>query len=162
MSCLQCNSCLSLSQMIQRQLVDAAVDMHAKGVFHRDIKLQNVLVTSDSCGPRVRIIDFGCGTFSTEDTYHSFCGTISTPTTTTICHSLQFWISCHFCLLPQVPRLTSHQSGLTVGSTGPSPPLFGSWAHSSFLCWKDISLLPPRPLLTTRFKSTARAPQARS
>lgn len=142
--------------------MDAAVDMHAKGVFHRDIKLENVLVTSDSGGPRVRIIDFGCGSFSTENTYHSGCGTTSAPTTTTtICQSLQLWFSRLFCLLPQVPLLTSHQSGLIMGSTGPSPPLFGSWAHSSFLCWEDISLLPLRPLLRTRFKSTVPSPEAR-
>lgn len=48
-----------------------------------------------------------------------------------------------------------------MGSTGPSPPLFGSWAHSSFLCWEDISLLPLRPLLRTRFKSTVPSPEAR-
>ncbi|XP_041804835.1 serine/threonine-protein kinase pim-1-like [Chelmon rostratus] len=63
------------AKMILRQLVDAAVDMHSKGVFHRDIKLQNVLVQLDSDVPRVRIIDFGCSSFSTEDTYTSICGT---------------------------------------------------------------------------------------
>lgn len=62
--------------MILRQLVDAAIDMHAKGVFHRDIKLQNVLVQFDSGVPRVRLIDFGCGSFSTEMSYTSFRGMI--------------------------------------------------------------------------------------
>lgn len=36
--------CLSLSQFILKQLVDMAIDMHAKGFFHRDIKLENALV----------------------------------------------------------------------------------------------------------------------
>ncbi|XP_070774975.1 serine/threonine-protein kinase pim-1-like [Enoplosus armatus] len=63
------------AKMILRQLVDAAIDMHAKGVFHRDIKLQNVLIQFDSGVPRVRVIDFGCGSFSTETSYYSFCGT---------------------------------------------------------------------------------------
>uniref|UniRef100_A0A8C4IDC4 non-specific serine/threonine protein kinase n=1 Tax=Dicentrarchus labrax TaxID=13489 RepID=A0A8C4IDC4_DICLA len=61
--------------MILRQLVDAAIHMHSKGVFHRDIKLKNVLVQLDSGLPRVRIIDFGCASFSTETSFSSFCGT---------------------------------------------------------------------------------------
>eukprot|EP00064_Thunnus_orientalis_P025527 superscaffoldBa00013119_g25912 len=62
--------------MILRQLVDAAIDMHAKGVFHRDIKLENTLIQRSSTGaPRLRVIDFGCGSFSTKTSFHSFCGT---------------------------------------------------------------------------------------
>ncbi|XP_070830234.1 serine/threonine-protein kinase pim-2-like [Chaetodon trifascialis] len=63
------------AKFILRQLVDAAIDMHSKGIFHRDIKLQNVLVQLDSGLPRVRIIDFGCASFSSEMTFTSFCGT---------------------------------------------------------------------------------------
>nr|XP_046264019.1 serine/threonine-protein kinase pim-2-like [Scatophagus argus] len=63
------------AKMILRQLVDAAIDMHSKGVFHRDIKLQNVLVQLNGGEPKVRIIDFGCGSFSTEASYRTFCGT---------------------------------------------------------------------------------------
>lgn len=63
--------------MILKQLVNVAIDLHSKGVFHRDIKLENVLVELDSGSPRVRIIDFGCGCFFTEESYHSNCGMIS-------------------------------------------------------------------------------------
>ncbi|XP_035533780.1 serine/threonine-protein kinase pim-2-like [Morone saxatilis] len=63
------------AKMILRQLVDAAIHMHSKGVFHRDIKLKNVLVQLDSGLPRVWIIDFGCASFSTETSFSSFCGT---------------------------------------------------------------------------------------
>ncbi|XP_076601138.1 serine/threonine-protein kinase pim-2-like [Chaetodon auriga] len=63
------------AKIILKQLVDAAMDMHSKGVFHRDIKLQNVLVQLDSDVPRVRIIDFGCACFSSEMTFTSLCGT---------------------------------------------------------------------------------------
>ncbi|XP_041811932.1 serine/threonine-protein kinase pim-2-like [Chelmon rostratus] len=63
------------AKMILRQLVDAAIDMHSKGVFHRDIKLRNVLVQFESDVLRVRIIDFGCGSFSTEAAFTSLCGT---------------------------------------------------------------------------------------
>lgn len=46
-----------------KQLVEAAIKMHSEGVFHRDIKSENVLVETESDVPRVRLIDFGCGCF---------------------------------------------------------------------------------------------------
>ncbi|CAK6952115.1 serine/threonine-protein kinase pim-2-like [Scomber scombrus] len=64
------------AKMILKQMVDAAADMHAKGVFHRDIKLANTLIQQTPTGvPRVRVIDFGCGSFSTEMPLRSFWGT---------------------------------------------------------------------------------------
>ncbi|XP_055004244.1 serine/threonine-protein kinase pim-3-like [Boleophthalmus pectinirostris] len=44
-----------------RQVVNALVDLHSKGVFHRDIKMGNLLVQATESGPRIRVIDFGCG-----------------------------------------------------------------------------------------------------
>ena len=63
--------------MILKQMVDAAADMHTKGVFHRDIKLANTLIQQTPTGvPRVRVIDFGCGSFTTEMPLRSFSGMI--------------------------------------------------------------------------------------
>ncbi|XP_061620747.1 uncharacterized protein LOC133473200 isoform X2 [Phyllopteryx taeniolatus] len=42
---------------ILKQLVDAAVTMDAANVFHRDIKMENVLIDTSSDFPRVWIID---------------------------------------------------------------------------------------------------------
>ncbi|CAJ1071684.1 serine/threonine-protein kinase pim-2-like [Xyrichtys novacula] len=64
------------AKMIFKQMVDAAIDTHAKGVFHRDIKLENVLVQFKAGELRVRLIDFGCGSFSDEKSYNSFRGTV--------------------------------------------------------------------------------------
>ncbi|KAM7408103.1 hypothetical protein PAMA_001996 [Pampus argenteus] len=64
------------AKMILRQLVDAAIDMHAKGVFHRDIKIENTLIQRSVTGAlRLRVIDFGCGTFSSKMPFTSFWGT---------------------------------------------------------------------------------------
>lgn len=46
-----------------RQLVDAAIYMHSVGVFHRDIKCDNILIEEgkELNNIRVRVIDFGSG-----------------------------------------------------------------------------------------------------
>ena len=67
---------LSLFQIIIKQLVEAAIEMHSKGVFHRDIKPDNVLIQDTSDGPRVRIIDFGCSCLVRNQPCSSFSGTV--------------------------------------------------------------------------------------
>ncbi|XP_077590647.1 uncharacterized protein LOC144208592 [Stigmatopora nigra] len=62
---------------IMRQLVDAAIKMHAVNVFHRDLKPGNVLLEVTYGVPRVRVIDFGCSCFVTEEPYHDYTGTLS-------------------------------------------------------------------------------------
>ncbi|XP_034546095.1 serine/threonine-protein kinase pim-1-like [Notolabrus celidotus] len=62
-------------KVIGKQLVDALIEIHSRGVFHRDIKMENILIETGSDVPRVRIIDFGCGTFVTEEAYTSGPGT---------------------------------------------------------------------------------------
>ncbi|XP_066506166.1 serine/threonine-protein kinase pim-2-like [Hoplias malabaricus] len=60
---------------ILKQLVQAMIDIHSKGVVHRDIKLDNILIQSVPEGLRLWILDFGCGSFLTEDPYSDFGGT---------------------------------------------------------------------------------------
>ncbi|XP_053187131.1 serine/threonine-protein kinase pim-3-like, partial [Scomber japonicus] len=62
---------------LQRQLVNAALEMHSKGVFHRDIKLDNVLIETGSDVPRLRFIDFGCGTTEIDAVHTVEQGTLS-------------------------------------------------------------------------------------
>ncbi|XP_019734797.1 serine/threonine-protein kinase pim-1-like [Hippocampus comes] len=62
---------------IMRQLVDAAIKMHAVNVFHRDLKPGNILLEATYGVPRVRVIDFGCSCFVTEEPYHDYTGTLS-------------------------------------------------------------------------------------
>lgn len=65
---------LFLPQIIAKQLVHALMEIESKGVFHRDIKLENILIETGSPVPRVRIIDFGCGTHLSEGFYTSAQG----------------------------------------------------------------------------------------
>ncbi|XP_069366591.1 serine/threonine-protein kinase pim-2-like [Paralichthys olivaceus] len=64
------------AKIIMKQLVNAAIDMRAKGVFHRDIKSENILIETCSNGLRVRLIDFGCGRIHKKNSlYNKFAGT---------------------------------------------------------------------------------------
>ncbi|XP_034451506.1 serine/threonine-protein kinase pim-2-like [Hippoglossus hippoglossus] len=65
-----------VAKIIMKQLVDAAIDMQAKGIFHRDIKAENILIESSSDGLRVHFIDFGCGCIRKKNCiYRQFTGT---------------------------------------------------------------------------------------
>ncbi|XP_072320742.1 serine/threonine-protein kinase pim-2-like [Eucyclogobius newberryi] len=56
---------------VMQQVVEALVDLHSKKVFHRDIKLENLLVQTTESGPRIRIIDFGCSCVVQSQTFQS-------------------------------------------------------------------------------------------
>ncbi|XP_034021407.1 serine/threonine-protein kinase pim-3-like [Thalassophryne amazonica] len=60
---------------IMHQLVKAAVELHRNGVFHRDIKDENVLLDWSDGELQARFIDFGCGTRAMEGHYDRFKGT---------------------------------------------------------------------------------------
>ncbi|KAK2859670.1 hypothetical protein Q5P01_004290 [Channa striata] len=62
-------------KIIMKQLVEAAVHIHSQGVFHRDIKLENVLIQTTVDGLQVRVIDFGCGCLSNMGPFRKFAGT---------------------------------------------------------------------------------------
>ncbi|XP_019734804.1 serine/threonine-protein kinase pim-2-like [Hippocampus comes] len=61
---------------IMKQLVDAAIKMHAVNVFHRDLKQKNILLEATFSLPRVRLIDFGCSCFVNEEPYREYAGTL--------------------------------------------------------------------------------------
>ncbi len=78
-----------------KQLVDATINMHSLGVFHRDIKHKNVLIETKSAVPRVRVIDFGCCCFLKKEPYHLFSGTTSSfcSCSLAIFRSLNWWLT---------------------------------------------------------------------
>ncbi|XP_071362012.1 serine/threonine-protein kinase pim-2-like isoform X2 [Trachinotus anak] len=63
------------AKIMMQQLVEAAIELHSKQVFHRDIKLENIIVETGPDVPRARVADFSCGCFARKGHYHLFSGT---------------------------------------------------------------------------------------
>ncbi|ROK23440.1 Serine/threonine-protein kinase pim-2 [Anabarilius grahami] len=63
-----------IARHVMRQVVEAANSCCSRGVFHRDIKEENILVNTDTLD--VTLIDFGCGDLLYETVYHTFSATL--------------------------------------------------------------------------------------
>ncbi|KAA0719405.1 Serine/threonine-protein kinase pim-2 [Triplophysa tibetana] len=63
----------NVAQIILRQATEAAEICCQRGVFHRDIKLENLLINPITL--EVKIIDFGCGELYKGSAYRDYNGT---------------------------------------------------------------------------------------
>ncbi|KAG1945792.1 uncharacterized protein LOC120486501 [Pimephales promelas] len=63
----------SIAKVIMCQATLAAQMCCRRGVLHRDVKLENLLINPDSLD--VKLIDFGCGEILSDEGYTSFAGT---------------------------------------------------------------------------------------
>ncbi|XP_019219573.1 serine/threonine-protein kinase pim-2 isoform X2 [Oreochromis niloticus] len=75
-----------MAKVILKQLVAGALEFEDKNIFHRDIKVENVLIETSSDVPRVWLIDFGLSCFVQEDSFKVFHGTVA--------HAPPEWYSC--------------------------------------------------------------------
>ncbi|RXN02488.1 serine threonine- kinase pim-3-like protein [Labeo rohita] len=71
------NGCLDESQAkkVLMQLINALKHCESRGVFHRDVKPQNLLICTDS--NEIKLLDFGCGHLLKDSEYKEFAGTLS-------------------------------------------------------------------------------------
>lgn len=63
----------SESKKILLQIIDSLEHCQNRSVFHRDVKLENILVVPTTL--QTTLIDFGCGAFSKEEDFTDFAGT---------------------------------------------------------------------------------------
>lgn len=61
------------SQKIMLQIIDSIEHCQNRAVFHRDVKLENILIVPTNL--QTTLIDFGCGAFAKEDEFNDFAGT---------------------------------------------------------------------------------------
>lgn len=61
------------ARIIFKQVIKSVQACHAKGVCHRDVKDENILLNSKTM--QVKLIDFGCGTRLRDANYTEFAGT---------------------------------------------------------------------------------------
>ncbi|XP_073781615.1 uncharacterized protein isoform X1 [Danio rerio] len=61
------------ARLIMWQVIFAAQTCCRRKVFHRDIKMENILINPDTL--EIKLIDFGCGEILTDAPYTSFAGT---------------------------------------------------------------------------------------
>lgn len=67
-----------MAKIIMEQVIQAAQHCRVRGVFHRDIKEENILINPDTL--KVWLIDFGCGDLHKDTTYDEHCGTRTSET----------------------------------------------------------------------------------
>ncbi|KAJ8009508.1 hypothetical protein DPEC_G00089610 [Dallia pectoralis] len=67
-------------RVIMQQVVVAVQLCHNRGVLHRDIKLENLLVNTDTMN--VKLNDFGCGALLRDECYQEFAGEYQGPEAT--------------------------------------------------------------------------------
>ncbi|XP_067260193.1 serine/threonine-protein kinase pim-3-like [Chanodichthys erythropterus] len=70
------NGCLdeSLAKKVLVQLITALKHCESRGVLHRDVKPQNLLISTVSHD--IKLLDFGCGDLLKDSAYTSFAGTL--------------------------------------------------------------------------------------
>ncbi|XP_026128406.1 serine/threonine-protein kinase pim-3-like isoform X1 [Carassius auratus] len=64
----------SLAKKVLLQLITALKHCESRGVLHRDVKPENLLISTDSHD--IKLLDFGCGDLLKDSAYKHFAGTL--------------------------------------------------------------------------------------
>lgn len=149
--CLQGKVPEAQARTIMQQVVQALRHCHDRGVFHRDIKLDNVLLNTQTF--EVKLIDFGYGYVRKDTPYTEFGGNCASGMRRFYRNS----VLDYFCDLAdetlslssiQPLQFSSHCRGPLQMRTRRNLSQSGIWAYSYLACQVDKDLLF---LVTTRF-----------
>ena len=67
---------------IIKQTLSAIKHIHKRGICHRDLKLENIMLTSTACSskdPFIKVIDFGLSKYFKQDDCHLMVSKTGTP-----------------------------------------------------------------------------------
>ena len=64
----------AVARRFLRQVLETVIACHERGVIHRDIKDENILVNVVASVPEIQLIDFGSGAHISSDVYTDFDG----------------------------------------------------------------------------------------
>lgn len=68
---------LSLTLPLMKQMAQAVLDVHSRDLVHRDVKIENYLITSGSDGQSIKLTDFGMCSGDNEDDLARLRGTFA-------------------------------------------------------------------------------------
>ncbi|XP_052420611.1 serine/threonine-protein kinase pim-3-like [Carassius gibelio] len=73
----------SLAKKVLLQLITALKHCESRGVLHRDVKPENLLISTDSHD--IKLLDFGCGDLLKDSAYKHFAGWFDLPAVICVC-----------------------------------------------------------------------------
>lgn len=122
------NGCLDESQAkkVLLQLIDALKHCESRGVFHRDVKPQNLLICTDTS--EIKLLDFGCGHLLKDSEYEEFAGWLGEDLCGSLCFGPEAFelISCSS-RVSQALFHTPLRSGFVPTAIVPEQLLLGRW-----------------------------------
>lgn len=122
------NGCLDESQAkkVLLQLIAALKHCESRGIFHRDVKPQNLLICTDTS--EIKLLDFGCGHLLKDSEYKEFAGWSGEALCGSLCFGLEAFelISCSS-RVSQALFHTPLRSGLVPTAIVLDQLLFGRW-----------------------------------
>jgi calcium-dependent protein kinase len=136
------------SRSIMEQLLSAVSHMHSRGICHRDIKLQNILLEDTRPNAQIKLIDFGFGTrFIGALPLKTRCGTLYTTAPEVFrqnyderCDVWSCGVVCYILLCGERPFVAKNSKNRQTGKDEIIKNICNSKYTYKHSLWKNVSL----------------------